>query len=307
MITVRGLENLQPLERPTVVAVGTFDGVHTGHQLLLAHVSRQARRREALATVVTFEPYPAQVLSPQTAPARLTTLEEKLEFIAKLEIGLCLVVEFTREFAHMPYEMFVRDILVGKLRAQHIVAGSTHTFGADRRGDPERLSELGRRHGFTVESVQPALVDGARVSSTLIREAIATGDCPWAAALLGRAYSLEGEVVRGRGVGVRLAFPTANLRVDSRKVLPADGVYAVWADVGDQRRAAVVSIGTRPTFPGAGRALEVHVLDFEGDLEGQVLRVHFVARVRAQMQFRSEEALADRIAGDVQTARGILA
>jgi riboflavin kinase/FMN adenylyltransferase len=162
MRVIRGLENLQPLAQPTVVSVGVFDGVHAGHQMLLAHVTREAQRRGALASVVTFEPYPAEVLSPQTAPARLTTLEEKLEFIAKLQVGLCVVLDFTLDFARTPHEQFVREVLVGGLRAEHVVAGATHTFGAGGAGDPSRLAELGRQHGFTVESVEPALVEGRR-------------------------------------------------------------------------------------------------------------------------------------------------
>ena len=306
MTIVRGLENLAPLPQSTVVAVGTFDGIHTGHQLLLAHVSREARRRGALSAVVTFEPYPAEVLTPATAPGRLTTLDEKLEFVAKLEVDLCVVIEFTPEFARLPCDRFVGDILVGKLRVAHVVAGGTHTFGADRAGDPARLAELGERYGFTVESVAAATVEGNRVSSTAIREAIAAGDLPWAAAVLGRAYSVEGEAIRERGVGAKLGFPTANLRVDPRKVMPADGVYAVWADAAGARREAVASVGLRPTFPELGPSLEVHLLDFEGDLTGQKLRAHFVQRLRPQMQFPTPEALAEQMRRDVEGARGVL-
>ncbi len=307
MNVVYGLNNLQPIEQPTVVAVGTFDGIHTGHQVLLARVTRQAQRRGALATIVTFEPYPVEVLAPERAPGRLTTLDEKLQFVEKLEIALCVVIEFTPAFARTSDADFVRDILVQRLRAEHIVVGSTHTFGADRHGDSTRLVELGRQYGFTVERVPPAQVNGSRVSSTLIREAIRRGECPWAAALLGRVYSIKGDVVRGRGMGAKLGFPTANLQVDPHKVLPADGVYAVYADVAGGRREGVISIGVRPTFPEAGRAAEVHLLDFDGDLHGQTIRVHFIERVRGEMKFASPEALAQQIGRDVEVARRILA
>ena len=302
MQIVRGVPSAPPDRRPTAVALGVFDGVHLGHRAILGAAVAHARAVGAPALACTFEPHPFEVLQPDRAPLPSTTLDERLALIAACGIDRTVVLTFTRELAAVEPEAFAKDVLVERLAAQQVVVGFNHRFGRGARGDAALLRELGTRHGFKVDVVDPLTVDGVPVSSTAIRAALGRGDLGSAARMLGRQYSLPGKVVAGAGRGRTLGFPTANVAPD-RPVLVAPGVYACTFEVGGQARRAVVNVGVRPTFGEDTLAVEAYLLDFSGDLYGQTVRLVFVSRVREERRFPSVDALRAQIAEDVETAR----
>jgi len=302
MRIVRGLPSVPPERRPSAVALGVFDGVHLGHRAILGAAVAHARASGAPAVACTFEPHPFEVLQPQRAPLPITTLDERLELIAHCGVDATVVLAFTRELAAVEPEAFVKDVLVERLAARQVVVGFNHRFGRAARGDAALLRELGTRHGFSVDVIEPLAIDGVPVSSTAIRAALGRGDLDGAARMLGRAYTLPGTVVAGAGRGRTLGFPTANVAPD-RPVLVAPGVYACSLEVAGQPRRAVVNVGVRPTFGEDTLAVEAYLLDFSGDLYGQTVRLVFVSRVREERRFPSVDALRAQIADDVETAR----
>jgi riboflavin kinase/FMN adenylyltransferase len=302
MRIVRGLPSVPPERRPSAVALGVFDGVHLGHRAILGAAVAHAHATGSPALACTFEPHPMEVLQPDRAPLPITTLDERLELIAACGIDAAIVLDFTRELAAVEPEAFVKDVLVDRLAARQVVVGFNHRFGRGARGDAALLRDLGSRLSFSVDVIDPLMVDGAPVSSTAIRAALGRGDLEAAARMLGRPYSLPGKVVAGVGRGRTLGFPTANVAPD-RPVLVAAGVYACTAELGGHRRRAVVNVGVRPTFGEETLAVEAYLLDFSGDLYGQTLRLLFVSRIREERRFPSVEALRAQIAADVETAR----
>jgi len=262
----------------------------------------QARLSGLQALACTFDPHPLEVLQPERSPFPITTLEERLELIAETGIDTTVVVPFTRAVAVVEPEDFVRRVVVGTLKAQDIVVGFNHRFGRGARGDAALLERLAGELGFRAHVVPPMTVDGVPVSSSEIRSALQRGDLPRAARLLGRAYSIQGEVVRGAGRGRTLGFPTANVRTARPLLLPA-GVYACQADVGGAHYQAVINVGVRPTFGETELAVEAHLLDFTGDLYGRRVRLTFLRRLRDERKFSSVEALRSQIALDVLAAR----
>jgi len=305
MRIIRGLESFPPDGPVSVVALGVFDGVHLGHQSILKTAVRVARESGLEALACTFDPHPMQVLRPDLAPAPITTLEDRLELIAASGIETAVVLAFTPSLAATEAEAFVKDVLLGRLRARDVVVGFNHTFGRGARGNARLLQALAERLGFTTHVVPPLYVDGVQVSSTGIRAALARGDVELAGRHLGRPYSLTGRVVRGAGRGKTLGFPTANLDV-SLPLLLAAGVYAAWAETGQGRHPAVVNIGTRPTFGERSTAVEAHLIDFSGVLYDAPLRLSFVRRLRAERRFPDPEALRRQIERDVAAARACL-
>jgi riboflavin kinase/FMN adenylyltransferase len=303
MRIVRALESFPPDARPSVVALGVFDGVHLGHRAIL----ETAVRRAAGATPVacTFDPHPAEVLQPDRAPLPITTLEERLELIAETGIALTVVVPFTPALAAMEPEAFVTDVLSGRLGAREVVVGFNHRFGKGARGDARLLRDLGARLGFHTEVVPPTDGDGGPVSSTLIRGALQRGDLENATRMLGRPYFVGGEVVSGAGRGRTLGFPTANIAPGRPLLVPA-GVYACRLHVGDAVYGAVLNAGVRPTFEEKVFTLEAHVLDFSGDLYGAAVRLEFITRIREERKFAGVDALKAQIVADVGTARAAL-
>jgi len=292
------------LKRPAVVTVGTFDGLHLGHWVLLGEVVRRARTRGHLAALVTFEPHPIQVLRPAEAPFVLTSLEEKKELLAQSGLDRVYFVAFTEALSRRSPEAFVKEVLVAEVGVAELVVGYDHGFGRGRSGDPETLRGLGQALGFSLDVVPPVPVGDAPVSSSRIRGALASGDVADAWRMLGRPYLLTGLVVRGEGRGAGLGFPTANLRVQGRrKLIPAPGVYAVRVRFPYGMLAGALHIGPRPTFPDARPSVELHVLDFEGDLYGSELRVEFLERIRGIETFAGPEALIAQIRRDVAEAR----
>ncbi|MEK7700904.1 MAG: bifunctional riboflavin kinase/FAD synthetase [candidate division NC10 bacterium] len=302
MRIVRGLESFPPDAGPSAVALGVFDGIHLGHRAILGAAVARARQHGLAALACTFDPHPMEVLQPGRAPLPLTTLPERLELIAETGIDATVIIPFTPAVAAVEPEAFVRDVLVGALRARHVVVGFNHRFGRRARGDARLLQRLGRELGFEAHVVPPTTVDGVPVSSSEIRAALQAGDLPRAAKLLGRPYGVQGEVVRGVGRGRRLGFPTANVNTDRPLPLPA-GVYACHAFLGSARYRAVINVGVRPTFDETELAVEAHLLDFSGDLYGSRIKLQFLRRLRDEMRFPDVAALRTQIAQDVAAAR----
>jgi riboflavin kinase/FMN adenylyltransferase len=290
----------------TVVTVGNFDGVHLGHRSILARVCQRARELECQPVALTFDPHPAKVLKPETNLRLLTTPAQK---VALLEAaGVSVVVQpFTREFAAIPAREFVRDYFVERLKVREVVIGHDYRFGYKRQGSIELLQQMGQTLGFTVQVVWAVEVEDAVVSSSLIRAMLQLGKVTEANRLLGRTYGVAGRVVTGKGRGAKvLGVPTANL-VSENDLLPSCGIYAVWVIRDGERLPGVANIGTCPTFENQELTLEVHLLDFNGDLYGEVLQVEFVARLRDEQRFPSIDELAAQIRSDMNEARGVLA
>jgi riboflavin kinase/FMN adenylyltransferase len=302
MRTIRDLASFPPDAPPAVAALGVFDGVHLGHRAILTAAVARARDLALPAVACTFDPHPMKILQPDRAPTLIVSLEERLALIAGLGIDTAVVLAFTPELAAMEAEAFVKDIVVGRLSAREVVVGATHTFGRGARGNARLLQTLGARLGFRTHVVPPLVVDGVPVSSSAVRDALERGDVAQAARYLGRPYSVTGRVVAGAGRGRALGFPTANVAPDVDPLVP-NGVYACRVVVDGATRAAVVNIGTRPTFGETMRAVEAHLLDFTGDLYGRTARVEFVGRLRDERRFPDVDALRAQIAADIATAR----
>ncbi len=305
MRIVRTPESFPPDARPSVVALGVFDGVHLAHRAILETAVARARELGATPVACTFDPHPAEVLQPDRAPLPITTLDERLALIAATGMAAAVVLPFTQAFAAMEPEAFVTDILVGRLGAREVVVGFNHRFGRGARGDARLLAEVGRPHGLHAEIVPPLHVDNRPVSSSAVRAALQRGDLDVAARLLGRAYVVSREVVEGEGRRRTLGFPTANIAADRPLLIPP-GVYACRLAVGDAMHPAVLNAGVRPTFGDKAFTVEVHVLDFAGDLYGRRVRVELVRRLREERKFQGLEALAAQIAADVSAARAAL-
>ena len=291
----------------SVLTLGNFDGAHLGHQAIVRRAVARARESAGLAVALTFEPHPVAVLAPGRAPLMLQTLHDRLASLAGLGIDVTVVQRFTRAFAALDPEAFVRDFLLRHLELAHVVVGYNVNFGRDRAGTSETLRALGARLGFGVEVVGPvAAGDGEQVSSTRLRTLLQAGDMPRARALLGRSYALRGRVVVGDRRGRTLGFPTANLHLRAGLLLPPDGVYAVGVEVDGRAHEGVLNIGVRPTFAGRRRTIEVHLLDFSGDLYRRWLVVKLIERLRGEEAFSGPEALRAAIARDVERARRVL-
>jgi riboflavin kinase/FMN adenylyltransferase len=304
---VRHLVRAPRVTGRVVLTLGNFDGVHLGHRAILARAAERARTLGGRVAVLTFEPHPVAVLAAERAPSMLQSLHDRLETLRAAGVEVAIVQRFTRRFAALEPEAFATQFLMPHLELAHVVVGYNVTFGRNRAGSSETLRLLGDAHGFGVDVVGPVTVADDRVSSSRIRRAVQAGEVARAEALLGRAFALRGRVVEGDRRGRLLGFPTANLHVRSGLVLPADGVYAVQAEVDGRRHPAVLNVGVRPTFGGRRRTIEAHHLDFDGDLYRRWMRLHLVDRLRGETAFAGPDALKAAIAGDVAQARRILA
>jgi len=302
MQIVRGLESSRPDAGPSAVALGAFDGIHLGHRAILGTAVALARQGKIRALACTFDRHPMEVLQPDRAPMPITTLEERLELIAGTGIDTTVVIPFTPAVASVEAKAFVQDVLIGTLEAREIVVGFNHRFGRGARGDAQLLESLAAPLGFRAHIVPAFLVDGVAVSSSEIRAALQRGDLPNAERLLGRPYSIRGEVVRGAGRGRTLGFPTANVKTERPLGLPA-GVYVCRLLAGGRQHQAVVNVGYRPTFGETDLSVEAHVLDFAGDLYDQTVTLTFLRRLREERKFPSVDALKEQIALDVAAAR----
>jgi riboflavin kinase/FMN adenylyltransferase len=310
MLIVR-LDSLRPLGWPEpAVTVGNFDGVHRGHQALVAEATRAARAQGGAAVALTFDPHPSHVLSPHRAPDALMTIGQKAEVLAPLGIDHLAVLPFTLALAEKSPAEFAREVLAGALGARSVVVGSSFRFGRHREGDRATLTRLGGEIGFAVTAVDPVMHEGTPISSTRIREALARGATDHAKDLLGRRFFIDGTVIEGKKRGRTIGFPTANLQPENETV-PGGGVYACWGRVldepGSPLRPGVVNIGRRPTFGGGETIIEAHLFDFAGDLYGRRLRLEFEDRLRDERAFPDIEALKAQIAADAALARARLA
>lgn len=294
----------RPLKNP-VLTIGNFDGVHRGHLALFDKVKQRARAIQGHSVVMTFDPHPIKVMKPGNGPHLITPTLQKLELIAREGIDLILCVPFTREFATISAESFVRDILVTRLGLKEMVVGYDYSFGNKREGNIDLLRNMGETLGFRIHVVEPVLINEKLVSSTSIRNLVKEGNLSDAKELLGRDYQVSGTVVKGANRGGKLlGFPTANLQLVD-ELIPRKGVYAVTVRMGKNTYYGVTNIGYNPTFGNDALSIETHVLDFSGALLGQTIKINFLYRLRDERTFGSVEELSDQIALDIQHAKGL--
>jgi riboflavin kinase/FMN adenylyltransferase len=288
-----------------VVAIGAFDGLHLGHEVILQRARELAREREEPATVFTFEPTPAEYFALENPPARLTCFRERMDLLTDFGIDevYCPHFRTVRRYTH---QRFVDELLVEKLRVGHVVVGHDFRFGANRGGTLEDLHAAGQRHGFGLTAIDPVFLDGRRISSTQIRKALVSGDLAAARHMLGRDYSMSGRVVHGLGLGKKLGFPTANVNL-KRRLAPVDGIFAVQvAGLGARLLDGVASVGTRPTVGGGKALLEVFLFDFDREIYGSYITVRFIARLRAEEKFDDIETMQRQMHIDVSDAQAAL-
>jgi phosphoribosyl 1,2-cyclic phosphate phosphodiesterase len=295
-------------KRGSVIAIGNYDGIHLGHQRVLAFAMTRAKDSGAVSTALTFEPPPLKVLRPESAPLRISTNQQRLEWFGALGIEAAVVLPFTPQLASLSPEDFVDEILVRQLQVRAIVVGDNFRFGHRQAGDVKFLRDLGMRYGFEVVVHTPVALNGEIVSSTLIRKQIAEGDVTHAARLLGRPFVLTGELVRGSGTGRKFLFPTLNLKPD-QELLPGRGVYITRTVLEDETSShrSVTNIGIRPTFNGSGLTIETHLLDYSGNFAPKDIEIRFWKRLREEKKFASLDDLRLQIVRDISTANKFFA
>jgi riboflavin kinase/FMN adenylyltransferase len=298
------IDELSRAEGPHHLALGVFDGVHLGHQEVIGKALAAREQEGGTCGVLTFDPYPIRVLAPEKAPRRLlASLDHKAEILGRMGVDFLLALHFDMDRASQDAEEFVREIAAAGVKT--VAVGEDWRFGKGRRGDLAMLRGLANELGFQLEALPPVMMEGERISSTRIRQAIRDGSMEAAARMLGRPYTVEGRIVEGRKLGRQLGFPTANVERGEEQ-FPPDGVWAVRARAGEQSLCGVANLGVRPTVEGEERVLEVHLFDFAADLYGAVLEVEFVSYLRAEQKFGSLEDLKAQIHRDAEQAMYIL-
>jgi riboflavin kinase/FMN adenylyltransferase len=295
--------NVLSLRKP-VVTIGNFDGCHLGHQEIFRRARIHASKIGGVTVAYTFDPHPASVVKGIT-PQLIFTLDEKIEAIGSLGLDYLVIAPFTREFADTNPEVFVKEIIMKRLRAEGVVVGHDFSFGKKARGDIPFLKRMGAKMGFFVECVNPVAIEGMVISSTCIRKMILSGDVLGAARLMIHPYRLHGPVVHGMSRGRDLGFPTANI-IPDKALIPAYGVYAVYVSIAENRFEGVVNIGNNPTFGDMGTSIEAFIFDFEGDLYEQEITIEFVEHIRGEIKFADKHYLIDQIAEDCRQAKDIL-
>jgi riboflavin kinase/FMN adenylyltransferase len=288
---------------PVVLAIGNFDGVHLGHVALMQQLAEVSARLQLVPTILTFEPHPREFFAPASAPARLTTLREKLELLADYGARQAMVCPFNAAFSALTAEEFIEQVLVKSLQVKHLIIGDDFRFGRGRTGDFSLLQAAGQKFGFSVEAMASVMVDGERASSSAVRAALANGDMAQAARFLGRPYMIDGRVAHGDKIGRQLGFATANIRI-KHNPLPMTGVFAVEVSgLGEKILPGVANLGVRPTVGGTRPLLEVHLFDFDRDIYGAHISVRFVHKLRNEQRFPNFDALKAQIAADAVAAR----
>lgn len=306
MEIVRGLHNLRPAHRGSVLTIGNFDGVHHGHRLLLAHLGEKARELGVASTLLTFEPQPREFFKGRVIPSRLTRFREKMTLLAATGLTQVVCVPFDERIASLTAQQWIEDVLVNRLAVRFVVLGDDSRFGRDRGGDFALLREAADRFGFGVSQLGTLSIETARVSSTRIREALQSGDFVTAEQLLGHRYFVMGHVVYGRQLGRTLGTPTINLRL-GRYRSPLQGVFVVEVDIDGTRVGGVANVGVRPTVGGTEPLVEVHLFDYGADAYGKLVTVTFRHRVRDERKFASLDDLRIQIGRDSEEARRWLA
>lgn len=308
MHLIRGLAHLKPFVDGCVLTIGNFDGLHLGHRAVIKKLVARGKALGLPVVIMVFEPQPLEYFLKDNEPSRLSALRDKVIQFDTLPVDYLLIVRFNREFADFDAERFVDEVLIGKLNIKHLVIGDDFHFGKARRGNFALLKKKGRHYGFSVEDTGSYFIQGCRVSSTLIRDALAAGDLAQAERLLGHSYSICGRVAHGDKRGRTLGFPTANIRL-FRKNTPVNGVFAVtMTGIGDGEVEGIANVGTRPTVDGSSKVvLETHLFDFDREIYGQYVEVHFKQKIRDEMRFQSVERLKAQIALDVEVAKAIFA
>ena len=295
-------------QQPTVLTIGTFDGVHLGHQKIIERVVTTARQEGLLATIFTFFPHPRMVVQHDKSLKLIHTLEEKKQLLQQLGVDLLVVQPFNEAFAQLTAEEFVSTILVQHLNVKKVIIGYDHRFGRNRTANINDMRLFGEKYGFAVEEISVQEVDEVSVSSTKIREALNKGDVITAEHYLGTPYSLTGTVVHGLKLGRTLGYPTANIQVtEDYKLIPKDGVYAVYSYIGERKVYGMMSIGKNPTIEGKGASIEVYFFDFNGDLYDRELTIYFVKYLREERKFSSVALLKKQLQDDETTARKAIA
>lgn len=297
-----------PVFRNAVLTIGTFDGVHLGHQKVIGRIRALARELDGESVVLTFHPHPRQVLHPEDESLKLIqTLDERMACLERYGIDNLLIATFSSAFSQVEPEEYVRELLVKKIAPRAIVIGYNHRFGHNRKGDVVLLERLSTEYGFSVHLISKEEMDHIHVSSTNIREALLQGDIDLANRLLGHPFEIAGVVIRGNGVGAQLGYPTANIFVEEPgKIIPGDGIYAVAVEHGGVRYRGMLYIGKRPTYHGIETSIEVNIFDFDKSIYGERLRVELKARIRGDQMFESGEELKDQLGKDKEAAKTML-
>ncbi len=307
MITVQSIFQFDK-EHATALTIGTFDGVHIGHQKILERLITDAKTTELKATVVTFFPHPRMVLQKDADIKLLNTIDEKKLILEKLGLDNLIIHPFTKDFSRLTATEFVRDLLVNKLNTKKIIIGYDHRFGRNRNANINDLITFGLTYDFEVEEISAQEIDDVSVSSTKIRKALADGDIETANAYLGYQYMLTGKVVQGKGLGRQLDYPTANLHIEETyKLIPKTGAYVVSSTINNTTVFGMMNIGFNPTVSGKNKTIEIHFLDFDQDLYDQKLQIDIMARLRDEHKFESVNALKDQLFKDKENTRSIIA
>lgn len=306
MITVKGLSNYLP-SGPSVVTIGTFDGVHIGHRKILERLIRDAAASGRRSILLTFFPHPRMVLQKDSNLKLLNSIEEKTDVLSELGLDCLVIHPFTRDFSRLTAKEYVREVLVDTLKAEKVIIGYDHRFGRNRTADIQDLQAFGNLYGFEVEEIHAQEIDDISVSSTKIRKALDTGDLETANRFLGYPYMLSGRIVRGKGLGRDLGFPTANMQLDAAyKLIPANGVYVVRSGYEGEEVFGMMNIGTNPTVDGSGQHIEIHFFDLKANLYDQQMRVFILGRLRDEQKFDSLDALKDQLEEDRRQARNLI-
>lgn len=306
MKVIKTLEDIKELQtNGNCVTMGNFDGVHAGHRGVIRRVIEKALETGSKSVLITFFPHPLKILAPERAPRLLQTLDDRLDSLSETGLDAVFVIDFTMEFSRLSPEEFIRDYLVHSLNTRELFVGGDVLFGRNRSGNIETLRENGRKYGFAVNIVEPVIIDGVRVGSSLIRKLIARGEMESVSRYLGRDFSICGTVVRGDRVGRKIGFPTANIATKT-ECLPADGVYAGKLLLGEEMLPCAAHIGARPTFGKTEKTIEAHILDFHGDIYDREIRLFFMKRIREAEAFSDEAELKKVIESDIRKVRELL-
>ena len=307
MKVIKSLDLAQLQESSIVVALGSFDGLHLGHQAVIRQTIENAQEQGIFSGVYTFSPHPLKIINPAIAPCQIISPQQKIRLLGEMGIDYYFEQHFTPQFARVDYQTFIKNYLVEKLKLKHLVIGEDFRFGKQGRGELTTLEGLGKKYGFSVSGIKTVRHGGVKISSTRIRKLISQGKLSSIPGLLGRYYQIEGRVVPGHGRGKKLGFPTANLEAQTDYVLPPRGVYAVYVNIDNKHYRGLSNFGYNPTFANKEYSIEIHILDFpEREIYGQTISMELVDYIRKEMTFSSSTELAEQIRKDILYTNSLL-